>query len=308
MTFFTRPYQSATDLQLIMDLFKLRPADRILDYPILVDFQELLASRMIQAATRLWETPTGQFAGYALINFGQMFATLAFEYKPEFEATEIGDEMVAWGEKAFVDGYQGESDSLSSDAHGSYPERIGLLEKHGFAREAWSGLHLERALDQPIPDPKIPQGFIIRPVAGKSEDAAWVGLHQAAFGTQNMTLEVRQSMTGVAGYDRDLDLVAVGPDGILAAYVFGWYNLEDNAWCGRKIGFTDPIGTHPAYQRRGLSRALLLEALHRLKHRGLDTARLGTRSLNLAMQKTAQSVGFSIVDEIWRFKKKLGIT
>jgi ribosomal protein S18 acetylase RimI-like enzyme len=130
-------------------------------------------------------------------------------------------------------------------------------------------------------------------------------LHRAAFGTNNMTLESRQAMMGLANYDPELDLVAVAPDGALAAYVFGSYNREEMELSGLKTGFTDPVATHPKYRRRGLSRALLLESLRRLKQRGLETARLGTSSANIAMQKTAQSVGYCVVDQAWHYCKKL---
>jgi len=303
--FINRLYCESTDYTAILDLVRARTKQRILDYPGLVDLQELLAMPDIQAATRVWETPSGRFAGYALINYGQTYASLSFEYAREFSATGIGDEMIAWGEQAYVERFHGDTGELTSSTRDALPEHIALLEKHGFTRGAESVVYMARSLEEPIADPQAPLGFTIRPLAGEAESAAWVALHRAACGTQNMTLEGRQSMTNIAGYDPELDLVAIAPDGTLAAYVFGSYNREEMALCGEKIGFTDPVATHPDYQRRGLSRALLLESLRRLKQRGLQTARLGTSSANTAMQRAAQSAGFRIVDQAWHYEKKL---
>jgi ribosomal protein S18 acetylase RimI-like enzyme len=305
MKFIVHPYRGVEDLQAILDLVKRRPAERILDYPSLVDLQELLEQAHTQEATSIWETESGQFAGYALINYAETYANLSFEYAPEFAASGIGDAMITWGEEAFRDRFHGKNSELSSSARAAQPERIELLEKHGFEQEAEYVLHMERDLEAPIGKPQIPTGFILRPVTGEEEDAAWVALHRAGFGTENMTLEDRQAMTGLAGYERDLDLVAVAPDGKLAGYVFGSYNQEEIALCGKKIGFTDPVATHPDFQRRGLAHALLLETMQRFKQRGLEFARLGTSSENIAMQKAAQAAGFCVVDQSYHYSKKL---
>lgn len=93
-------------------------------------------------------------------------------------------------------------------------------------------------------------------------------------------------------YNPELDLVAVAPDGALAAYCFCQISQQANARTGRNEGYTDPIVTHPRFQRRGLARALLLTGLRRLKQKGVEFAALGTSSENIAMQRTATSVGF----------------
>ncbi len=304
MNFINHPYRSA-DLQAILGLVKRRPAQRILDYPGLVDLEELLVRPEIQAATRIWETEDGKCAGYALINYAETFADLAFEFAPEFAGSAIGDEMVAWGEAAYQKSFHGKTSELTSSARDAQPERIRLLEKYGFVREAEYVVHMERSLESPIAGPVIPPGFTLRPVFGAEEDAAWVDLHQAGFRTQNMTLEGRLAMKIVADYDPALDLVAVAPDGTLAAYVFGSYHREEMALCGQKIGFVATAATHPNYQRRGLAQALLLEMLRRFQQCGLQVARLETSSANTAMQRAGQAVGFCMVDQSYHYGKLL---
>ena len=70
-------------------------------------------------------------------------------------------------------------------------------------------------------------------------------------------------------------------------------------------GYTDPVATHPAFQRRGLARALLLTGLQLLKQRGVDTAVLSTWGENTAMQQTAKSVGFGVQSTTILFAKQV---
>ena len=83
---------------------------------------------------------------------------------------------------------------------------------------------------------------------------------------------------------------------------------EQNRRSGRNEGSTDPVATHPHFQRLGLARALLLTGLHKLKQRGMQTAVLGTSSENTAMQRAAQSVGFEVTaTTLWFAKPVLKI-
>jgi len=100
-------------------------------------------------------------------------------------------------------------------------------------------------------------------------------------------------------YDPSLDLVVVAPSGTIAAYCTCSVNEHE------KEGWTDPVATHPNYQRNGLAKALLLKGIQMLKERGMEYACLGTSGENIAMQKTAQSVGFYISHKNLWFEKTL---
>ncbi len=86
----------------------------------------------------------------------------------------------------------------------------------------------------------------------------------------------------------DLDLVAVAPDGSLAAYVGGPYCGENS------YGIFEPVCTHPDHLRRGLARWLMIEALHRFKKIGASDVYVGTGDQKAANQ-LYDSLGFTEV-------------
>ena len=184
-------------------------------------------------------------------------------------------------------------------------ERIALLEAYDFVKKPMYAVHMERSLSAPIPQPVLPPGFIIRAVAGEHEAEALAALHLAAFGTPYMTTENRLTWMRTPGYKPELDLVVETSDGQLAAFCLGGISEQDNARTGRKEGYTDPVGVYPDFQRRGLARALLLTAFQRLKEHGMETAKLGTGSWNIAMQTAAQAVGYRITATTLYFEKAI---
>ena len=291
----------------MINLIKQRPPDQVADFPGIIDLQEMLAISRIQAATRLWDAPDGHLAGFAILDGDQASASMIFEVAPDEKAQGLEAAMIGWAAK-FVQAscptrsaaFLLETNSLSDNA-----ERIARLQELGFEPQAGGSIQLERNLKDLIEQPQLPPGFVIRPIKGEMEAEAWVRLHRAALGTENMTVEYRLAMMRTPDYDPGMDLVAVTEEGELAAYCVCFISVEENALTGNRIGHADPIATHPDFQRRGLAKALMLTGLSRLKARGMESARLGTSSENIAMIHTSESVGFHIKNEVLRFGKPI---
>lgn len=294
MRFAHRPYSGAHDLKGMLELLlKVRPAERIAEYPSPVDLRELLSLQQVQENTRLWFDTEGRMVGFCLVDH---YCNLLFEAEPQAFTAEVEGEIIAWGiacvQRAMRE--QGETLTLDASCRANDVGKIAFLTRHGFEQQGGRSLHMVRPLDQPIPKPVIPKGFTLRHVSGEEEVEALVALHRASVGTEHMTIEERLAMMRGVEYDPELDLLAVAPDGRLAAYCVCSISQEENTRTGRNEGFTDPVGTHPDFQRRGLARALMLAGLQALKQRGMDTAVLGTSSENVAMQCTAESVGYRV--------------
>lgn len=292
-TLVDRPYSGPQDLQSMLNLLaNARPANRITDYPSMVDLRELLALDEVQNNTRLWFDREQGLVGFALVD---QYNNLLLEVLPQPDSTGLEAQMVAWGAACVSRAAApGQSCTLDASCREDDPQRIAMLERNGFVRQEGRSLRMTRSLTEPIPAPRLPRGFSMRRVMGEQEAQALVDLHRAAFGTHNMTLAERLAMMRVPDYDPELDLVVVSPEGRLAGYCMCSISREENALSGRKEGCTDPVAVHPDFQRRGLAKALLLAGLLLLKQHGMDSAVLGTSGENSAMQRAAKGVGFVV--------------
>lgn len=298
------PFHGEPDLQGLIDLLAVsRAPDRQDEHPSASSLYEMLSVPMQRDGVRLWRDVEARLAAYALVDV--RYCNVYWEIHPEATGLGLERDIVAWASQYLPQGRRAwglPTNNLTLDAssRSDDSDRIALLELYGFQALPERSLHLVRRLAEPIPPPQVPPGFAIRPAAGEQEIDALVALHHAAFGTENLSSEDRLSWMCTPDYDPNLDLVAVAPDGRLAAYCFCGISREDNARTGRNEGFTDPVATHPDFQRRGLARSLLLTGLRLLRERGMDWAVLGTLSDNVALQRTAQSVGFHVAwEKLW---------
>jgi ribosomal protein S18 acetylase RimI-like enzyme len=99
------------------------------------------------------------------------------------------------------------------------------------------------------------------------------------------------------GYQRDLDVVTVAPDGVFAAAVTGWLDPVN------RIGDLGEVGTLPAYRRQGLMRPALLECLRRMQAYGMERACVSTGVRNLPAIRLYESIGFKTVNQYLDYTK-----
>lgn len=257
------------------------------DYPTAADLHELLDASALQETTRasIWEDEGGNIVAFAILAL--RYCNCYFLIAPQISSDEIARDILGRAE-----GQLRETENcttIDTPCRDTDTERVALLEQHGFIRQETQTLYMTRPLSEPIPPAVFPESFILRRAAGEQELEAIVALHQAAFGTQNMTIENRRALMRNPAYIPELDLLLEAPDGTLAAFCYCSIPKEANELSGRSEGEIAIIGTSPAYQKRGLGRAMLLAGLQRLKDFGVETATLGTSSEN----EGAHSVYFS---------------
>ncbi len=251
----------------------------------------------IQEMTRLWIGENGDLVAFAFVL--EPYNNLVFEIALN-AGRNVEDDLISWAFKS-ADRSMGTLDTSCRDDDLA---RITLLERYSFIRMDDSTLHMVRNLKETLPLAKLPEGFTIRSIIGESEVDAIVALHQAAFGTSNMTREERLVIMHAPDYDPSLDLIVIAPDGRMAGYCTCSISTVENKLSGVKAGHTDPVAVHPDFQGRGLARALLLTGARLLKEHGMDLAKLGTSSDNFAMQKAAESAGFQVYSKrIWFSKE-----
>ncbi len=145
-----------------------------------------------------------------------------------------------------------------------------LLVDHGYAKENWPEHQWRRRLDGPVSPITPAPGYAIRTLGDGLEllercYASGLGFHEGdiriAVDNRNDPTWYRNIQTAPL-YRRDLDLVAVAPDGSIAAFCTIWFDDVTRS------AYFEPVATVPAHQRRGLGKALLTEGLRRLQKMG----------------------------------------
>jgi mycothiol synthase len=278
----TIAYQSGDLTRLIDFIYRIRKPEDLAQFPTGVDFEEVMDSPQIRELTRLWIDDASNLYGYAYID--PRFCHLCYEIDPQCETAEMHSEIIDWGISTFKqlkdEGKVKRGDSLDTNCDERDTLRIDRLKFSGFVPQDLMTLHLSRSLLEPIPPVKLPAGFTIRPVAGEEEVDAIVALYHDAYGSNRMERDDVLSIMRTTSYERELDLVAVSPEGRLAGLCT--CNIEEdlNKILPHKLGSTDPVLVHPDFQGLGLSRALICRAWELLRSRGIEVAELGTSSHN----------------------------
>ncbi len=190
--------------------------------------------------------------------------TLQPAVHPDHRDEEVYDALLDWFEGAAgaeIDG------GLDVQLLASDESLAAALERRGYApHEGEHSDHRARSLVAPVESSVLPDGYLLRAVAGEEDVERRVEIHRAAWEPSKFTAPAYRRLRTLAPYRADLDLVVEAPGGEFAAYAQVWLD-EENA-----VGELEPVGTHPAHRRRGLARAVCLEACRRLRELGADTA------------------------------------
>jgi ribosomal protein S18 acetylase RimI-like enzyme len=253
-----------------------------------------------ESEIRLWETETGELVGVVHPEGGfgpvENDRDVFLEIDPHYRNLE--DEMLAWAEADHVARRprDGRDWRLNTTVYGYDERRAEVLVRRGYRHLGLAGYKRRCALDRPIPAGELPPGYGVRPVA-EDEMGAWAAVVNAAFDNQLNTAERCRSWLQAPTNRRDLNLVAVAPDGVFTSFAIVWLD-EAN-----RIGAFEPVGTHPEYRRRGLAKAILCEGLRRLKALGAGAAYVGCGT-GTAVTCLYEAVGFTDYDEEYHWRKE----
>jgi ribosomal protein S18 acetylase RimI-like enzyme len=255
-----------------------------------------------QQHIRLWHDGDGKLVGYAILGEDPSFDC---QVLPEYEWSGIETEAWAWAEKRISELRQVEAERWSgnfvSGARQDDARRIAFLEQHGFRYCGdFAELNMLRRLDQPVPAAAIPGGCQVRALAETGELAKRAAAQRQVWQpwtVGNVSDEDYARFMRLPGYQRELDIVTVTPQGGFAAYVNGWIDPIN------RIGDFGPVGALPAYRRQGLTRAALLESLRRMQAYGMERVCISTGVSNTPAIQLYESVGFKIVNKYLDYKR-----
>lgn len=301
-----RAFEQGRDLEAVVALLvEWRVAGHLEEFLTPWRLRLLVTSRLLDLRNaRVWEDGAGRLVGFCALLQRQPGAPgLGLEYvmRPgREEPGELGEEVavaaLSWAlERAGeIAGELGQEVTIGYGAtHLEAAERA-RLQRFGFSWPA-GGVNVVMCctLDGPLPEPAMPEGFTLREFGGAAE----IGAYLTVYNTTSSPLQdehVRALIAG-PGYDRALDLVAQAPDGRFAAFCQASYNAEEWARAAERVGWIEHVGTHPELERRGLGRALTLEALRRLQAAGAQSALLVTRGDNEPAQRVYAALGFGVI-------------
>jgi ribosomal protein S18 acetylase RimI-like enzyme len=229
------------------------------------------AQLRLEDVAYLWETG-GKLAAFLMPDGGRGEAHLCVH--PALRTLELEEEMLSVAEERLAAVTQDGSHRLYVWSPEQDTLRQGMLSRRGYTLGNGAEYQWRRPLDAPIPDVSLAQGYAIRSLGDGLEllercYASGLGFHEGDIKT---AVENRDDPSWYRNiqtaplYRRDLDLVAVAPDGAIASFCTIW--LDDVT----RSGHFEPVATVPAHQRRGLARALLTEGLRRLQRMGATLA------------------------------------
>jgi GNAT superfamily N-acetyltransferase len=169
-----------------------------------------------------------------------------------------------------------------------------LFTERGYARSKFSAEHMRRrGLSQPILDSVPPAGYTVRALGDENELPArswlsWKAFHPDEPDEKYEGWEWYLNVQRVPLYRRDLDIVAVAPDGELAAFCTVWFDDVT------RTAVFEPVGTHPDHQKRGLGKAVMSEGLRRAQRLGATLATVS--SYGEGAHALYESMGFTEFD------------
>jgi mycothiol synthase len=283
MKLIKRPYGSEDDYwrirQFLRRIFILNGLRELswhvstLDYTRCHIYQNLLNYQLEDVVT-LWENTAGDIAAMVLpIDPGSAH----FQVDPGLCTVELVEEMLDLAEECLSERLPDGSRRLVVWSYTEDSMRTGLLEKRGYHQNEWPESIRRRWLDAPIPEVPVATGYTIRSLGDGLEllercYASGLGFHE---GDIRIAVNNREDPTWYRNiqnaplYRRDLDIVAIAPDGSIASFCTVWF---DDA---TRSGVFEPVATVPAHQRRGLGKAVMTEGLRRLQRMGAVVASVG---------------------------------
>lgn len=305
MTITNRPIARIEELLAITDLVNQFPADNL----HVADLPYRLSSWAMgnPTNTQIWINEAGTVIGWAIMQ--TPFWTIDYAFHPEHP--QLHPQILAWVDeraKTIVDTDSGRP-CWFINVFTTQTDRMADLEATGFASQAdvgdnsWTKV-LFNCQSENVPDAaKLPDGFTIRPLAGESEVQAYVDLHQAVFQSKSMTTEWRQHTLQQPAYNANVDLVAVAPDGTLAAFCIGWIN--QNA-AGQTTGQIEPLGVLEDFRKLGLGRTILTAGMRQLAANGARSICVETDNYRNEAYALYESVGFRVAHDVLVYRKDYG--
>jgi ribosomal protein S18 acetylase RimI-like enzyme len=253
-------------------------------------YENLRGRRPVGDLVQVWEDGPDVVGLGVNLRFGEAFDVFA---APALRGSAAEEEMLRVA--AATTGALTAGEYVCTDVFDCDTARIELLTRLGFARfRTWDDVR-ERPLGD-VPPEAPPPGFTIRS-ATLGDAGGLAGARNASFGDDWTGALYRDEVMTKPGYDPAREIVAVAPDGRIAAFTVYWVDSRN------RTGHFEPVGTHSAFQRRGLARAVMVAGMARMADAGMATATVNHNADNVAARRLYESLGFTKKHETYGYRR-----
>lgn len=299
-----REFSGWADCLEMMRLVEKNPAGsvHILDMPYRLSSTALEDPRSVG----LWQDEAGGLVGFAVLQWP--WQTLDYALAPDGDDRDLEQQILDWAIERFPQTSKNylsyEHPLLFVEVAQGYAAKGSFLEKNRFQKHAWQTTHFVKSLAGDLPEPALPPGFTLRPIASASE---YVEIHRAAFGSTTMTTGWRERVEKWPQYRPELNLVATAPDGTVVAFCSGWLGRVD--WgklagphgVAMLTGQIEPMGVHPDFRGKKLGRAVLEAVFQQMQTLGAGHVIVETDNFRDEAQQLYRTVGFEEKYTIYKY-------
>lgn len=244
----------------------------------------------LEKVVYIWETPAKKIAA-VLSPEGKGHVHL--QVHPEYRTPKLEEDMVMTAEKNLAIATPSGQKKLAIWVDHKDAVRQKILKKRGYTKNGDPEHKRWQKLETPIPESSLPPGYTVKPMGDGAELLERCYTSGLAFHPDNIQIAVEnrndiswyRNIQTAPLYRRDLDIVAVAPDGYVASFCTVWFDDVT------RTAYFEPVGTAPVYQRCGLGKAVIREGLRRLRKMGALIAYVGGYSK--AANALYSSAGFT---------------
>jgi hypothetical protein len=219
----------------------------------------------VEHVITIWENGDGQIAAVAHpVGWGEV----RLQVHPHFCTAALEDEMLAYAEEHLPDRSQAGKQIIYVPVFSADAQRLQVLAHRGYSRLSGRVHHWRRDLDTPLPEVPAAPGYTIRAMGEHAEHparswASWRAFHSdEPVKNYDGDWSWYQNIQSAPLYRRDLDIVAAGSNGEIAAFSTFYYDDFTRS------AVAVLVGTAAEHQRRGLGRTAMVEGLRRLQRMG----------------------------------------
>jgi GNAT superfamily N-acetyltransferase len=198
---------------------------------------------------------------------------------------ETVEAMLAWAEERYTESGTA-SKPLIIEAMAGNALLEHLLRTRDYVKLEGHYIYRVKPLVGDRVDPvMLPDGFYVKPIETLEELQAFHQAVEAVFDFQD-SVEVYRILQQAPSYVPELDLILLSAEGDVGSFCTAWLDTE------RNVAEFEPVGTVPAYRKRGLAAAILAEASNRLRAVGCRKATVFSWSGSAGANRLYSGAGF----------------